>query len=206
VHCRNCGRQERCARNCCQCRVLWHHCHIHRVDPEKHVSRKPPIKTAEAKTLEREKLQEAIKKKGAKKVRKAPIIDDSRSEVPRSKASNKRKEEGFYRQQGYQRPELNATLQPMQMRIRAKRKTEITEETKRTIEEDTNPRDVQRRLRGKQKRPTPLETMESRKRKLEEDQAIESETEKKRTKRGDDISNGATSSQNGSHSRVVMEK
>jgi len=55
VHCRNCGRQERCARNLCQCGVLWHHCLMHRTDPEKHVSRKPPKKTEEMKQLEREK-------------------------------------------------------------------------------------------------------------------------------------------------------
>jgi hypothetical protein len=90
------------------------------------------------------------------------------------------------------------------MRIREKRETESLGKRKRTMDEDTKPRDVQRRLRGKQKKPVPLETTGSRKRKLEDDQAIESETEQKRTKRGDEINNGATSSRSWSHSRVVQ--
>ena len=150
---------------------------MHRVDPEKHVSRKPPEKSEEAKQLEREELQKARGNKGPKKVGKAPIIEDNRSEASRSKASKTRKEESFYRQQGYQRPELNATLQAMQMRIREKRKereatqeeetagstikqakirsseTEGPEKGKRAMDDDTMPRAMQRRLRGKQKNP-----------------------------------------------------
>ena len=228
VHCRNCGRQERCARNCCQCGVLWHHCLMHRVDPEKHVSRKPPKKTEEAKQLEREELQKARGNKGPKKVGKAPIIEDNRSEASRSKASKTRKEESFYRQQGYQNHELIATMQAMQLRIREKlREREATkgeeptgsnlklakttssqtvspERRKRTMDDDTKPRAVQRRLRGKQKKPAPLETSGTRKRKLEEDQVAERETEQKKTKGGDEITNGATSSRGWSHSRVVQ--
>jgi hypothetical protein len=60
------------------------------------------------------------------------------------------------------------------------------------MDDDTMPRAMQRRLRGKQKNPASHEPP-CRKRKLEEDQAIESEAEQKRTKRGDEISSGATS-------------
>ena len=37
---RNCKRQETCARNLCQCKLVWHQCLEHRVDPPTHSSRK----------------------------------------------------------------------------------------------------------------------------------------------------------------------
>ena len=40
VHCRNCGKQERSARNKCQCDVVRHQCSKHRVDPAEHKSGK----------------------------------------------------------------------------------------------------------------------------------------------------------------------
>ena len=40
IHCRGCGKQERVSNNMCQCRVIWHICSIHRIDPQTHASRK----------------------------------------------------------------------------------------------------------------------------------------------------------------------
>ena len=44
IHCKACGKQERCARNTCQCGSIWHQCELHRIDPAKHTSRKGKIK------------------------------------------------------------------------------------------------------------------------------------------------------------------
>ena len=40
VHCPNCGKQERCLRNRCQSGTIWHQCHEHKVEPDRHISRK----------------------------------------------------------------------------------------------------------------------------------------------------------------------
>ena len=44
IHCKACGKQERCARNPCQCGSIWCQCELHRIDPAKHTSRKGKIK------------------------------------------------------------------------------------------------------------------------------------------------------------------
>ena len=53
IHCKGCGKQERTSRNHCQCKVIWHQCDTHRVDPEVHASRKglkDPMKGASVDT------------------------------------------------------------------------------------------------------------------------------------------------------------
>ena len=40
IHCKECGKQELCSRNLCQCGQLWHQCTVHRVDPQTHSSRR----------------------------------------------------------------------------------------------------------------------------------------------------------------------
>ena len=40
IHCKACGKHERCLRNLCQCGIVWHRCQIHRVDPQVHATRK----------------------------------------------------------------------------------------------------------------------------------------------------------------------
>ena len=44
IHCKQCGKQERCARNRCQCGVVWHICPTHRIDPSFHKSRRGLIR------------------------------------------------------------------------------------------------------------------------------------------------------------------
>ena len=43
IHCKQCGKQERCARNRCQCVVVWHICPTHRIDPAVHRIKKNAI-------------------------------------------------------------------------------------------------------------------------------------------------------------------
>ena len=40
VHCKACGKHERCLKNLCQCGTVWHRCPLHRVDPQVHATRK----------------------------------------------------------------------------------------------------------------------------------------------------------------------
>ena len=40
IYCKECKRQETCARNLCQCKLVWRQCLEHRVDPLTHSSRK----------------------------------------------------------------------------------------------------------------------------------------------------------------------
>ena len=55
VHCEACKLHERCAHHMCQCRLIWHQCPIHRVDPAFHKSRKAPT-TTQAKAKPQNKL------------------------------------------------------------------------------------------------------------------------------------------------------
>ena len=66
VHCRQCGQQERCSRNKCQCGQIWHQCGIHRIDPQMHASRKGLLRGTAEKSKEEEKRLSSR--------RKAPII------------------------------------------------------------------------------------------------------------------------------------
>ena len=51
LHCKGCGRQERCARSLCQCGVVWHVCPTHREDPPSHSSRKGEKNIRKAKEI-----------------------------------------------------------------------------------------------------------------------------------------------------------
>ena len=44
ISCNKCGKQERVHSHKCNCKVAWHHCPIHKVDPQQHLlkrKRKP---------------------------------------------------------------------------------------------------------------------------------------------------------------------
>ena len=56
IHCKPCGRQERCSHNTCQCGIVWHHCESHRTDPMVHASRKGVAKVAKEKAKEEVRL------------------------------------------------------------------------------------------------------------------------------------------------------
>ena len=56
IHCKSCGRQERCSHNSCQCGIVWHQCDKHRTDPLVHASRKGVAKVAKEKAKEESKL------------------------------------------------------------------------------------------------------------------------------------------------------
>ena len=58
IHCKRCGKQERTITNKCQCGIVWHICPVHRIDPEKHCSRKGTTKTREEKEVQRRTEEE----------------------------------------------------------------------------------------------------------------------------------------------------
>ena len=55
IHCEACKLHERCTHHMCQCRLIWHQCPLHRVDPAVHKSRKAPT-TTQAKAKPQNKL------------------------------------------------------------------------------------------------------------------------------------------------------
>ena len=72
VHCRTCGKQERCLRNRCQCGSVWHQCILHRADPKEHTSRKAAVKSVLPKTNDQDDkgpFQNPGKTRGKKKHR-----------------------------------------------------------------------------------------------------------------------------------------
>ena len=66
INCANCKTHERCIQNWCQCKVTWHHCNLHRVDPTSHRPDKGPAKRKEGLTAPAPKLDST---------RKAPLIE-----------------------------------------------------------------------------------------------------------------------------------
>jgi hypothetical protein len=117
VHCRNCGKQERSARNLCQCGTIWHQCPKHRVDPESHTSRKAAKKTKEQKQVECEEEGNTKKMKGEAINKKAPVIEDSIEGKDTIKSSKSRKEQDFYRRQARDKEELNPRMSALRARV-----------------------------------------------------------------------------------------
>ena len=76
VHCRRCGKQERAARNWCQCQAIWHQCLVHRVDPKQHKSRKAAKFTPQQKAKKKEEKEKSNLLKGKPLNRKAPVINE----------------------------------------------------------------------------------------------------------------------------------
>ena len=66
-HCKAAGKQERVARNLCQCGVAWHRCVVHRVNPVIHSSRKG---------IKRTKKEDGPKGKRVSSSRPAPEVWD----------------------------------------------------------------------------------------------------------------------------------
>ena len=121
VHCRNCGKQERSARNKCQCDVVWHQCSKHRVDPAEHKSRKAPKKTPQQKQQESEKQKDEQNKSRTSSKRKAPVIEEQESQAKGKPSRKARKESDFYQRQQATAPEMrNWVMLAMQQRIRDK--------------------------------------------------------------------------------------
>ena len=63
IHCKSCGRQERCLYNECQCGTVWHQCLKHRVDPPVHASRKGIKKVKAKKQKGKVRMQESSMRK-----------------------------------------------------------------------------------------------------------------------------------------------
>ena len=79
IHCKSCGRQERCLYNECQCGTVWHQCLKHRVDPPVHASRKGIKKVKAKKQKGKVRMQESS-------MRKAPNTE------PKKETTNTRRQ------------------------------------------------------------------------------------------------------------------
>ena len=102
IHCRVCGKQELCARNKCQCDLIWHQCKLHRIDPSRHKSRKADKLTAEQKQKRLEEDEKKTLNKPERK-RKAPEVHEGVGKVKSTTAQKLAKEVEFRkRQDSYQ--------------------------------------------------------------------------------------------------------
>ena len=74
IHCKDCKKQETCAKNKCQCNLIWHRCLVHRVDPLTHSFKKG------RKGVKKETAKEPKKKKEEvnSSERKAPHIAETK--------------------------------------------------------------------------------------------------------------------------------
>ena len=86
IHCRSCGRHERCLYNLCQCKVIWHQCPTHRFDPGVHASRKGLKRAGDEKTKAKEE-------KKLSSLRKAPD-QEGEIEVKSKRRRQKHKKKG----------------------------------------------------------------------------------------------------------------
>ena len=124
VHCRNCGKQERTARNKCQCGCIWHQCLIHKVDPLEHQSRKAANFTSEQKQ-ERNVKRKTNEKKGDRAAkRKAPEVQEANLDKGSKQARKARLENEYFRKQGFEDKKLSPMLKELQQRIKLKEKSE----------------------------------------------------------------------------------
>ena len=124
LHCKACGRQERCSHSRCQCNTIWHQCRIHRVDPGVHASRKGVLKKTK-------KLENNESKKLSLRG-KAPVIK-TKCKVKKG-STKKRKTRGRIDEEAYQRHvsyavSTNKPREDMVQRIRIKM-ARITEKQK----------------------------------------------------------------------------
>lgn len=63
IHCTICKSQEVCSHSLCQCKVIWHQCGLHRVDPGAHASRRGPLQKKKANGEEEEPRPRSSKRK-----------------------------------------------------------------------------------------------------------------------------------------------
>ena len=85
LHCKGCEKQERCARNMCQCGVVWHNCQTHREDPITHSSRKGKKGVIRDSGGQQEKQQE----REEASTRTAPVTHQEESRQVRRKLKKK---------------------------------------------------------------------------------------------------------------------
>ena len=126
VHCRSCGKQERCLRNLCQCGTTWHRCLVHRVDPHEHTSRKAPAKTKQQKQEEHE--QEEVKARNKVPSRRknrrdneAPVIEDGNGTKTGSNRRKASKEQEFFRKRAAEEQRINPTISNLLQKIKARK-------------------------------------------------------------------------------------
>ena len=87
IHCKSCGRQERCSHNSCQCGIVWHQCENHRTDPLVHASRKGVAKVA------KEKAKEELKLSSTRRAPRSGIQDQPTHKSSRSGNKGHRQKE-----------------------------------------------------------------------------------------------------------------
>ena len=124
VHCRTCGKQERCLRNRCQCGSIWHQCVLHRVDPSEHTSRKAAVKTRAQKHEDQDEKQEAPRPIKSQRIDQAPVIEDGKATKKGSTSRKVLKEQQFCRKRAEDDQKINPTMSGMLQRIKA-RKVEV---------------------------------------------------------------------------------
>ena len=120
VHCRTCGKQERCLRNRCRCGTIWHQCVLHRVDPNEHTSRKAAVKTRQQKQEDQDEKQAAPRRKKSQRIEEAPVIEDGKATKNGSTSRKVLKEQQFCRKKAVDDQKINPTISNMFQRIKAR--------------------------------------------------------------------------------------
>ena len=120
VHCRKCGKQERVARNYCQCQAIWHQCLKHRIDPRQHRSRKVARLIPQQRAKRKEERDKARFLKGHSLKRKAPVIEEAMPENTSSLTQKARKELDFKQSQNGSQQRMSVRVQAMRERIKWK--------------------------------------------------------------------------------------
>ena len=69
IHCPHCKKHERCIRNTCQCKLIWHQCSLHRKDPPVHATRKVLWSKRTRRTSEKQEEERKLSSK-----RKSPCF------------------------------------------------------------------------------------------------------------------------------------
>jgi hypothetical protein len=87
VHCKACGRHERCLKNKCQCGTVWHRCPLHRIDPPVHATRKGVKK--EGKSTDKKDDKEGKKLSSWRKAPETRTKDINQRQTARRKMRKK---------------------------------------------------------------------------------------------------------------------
>ena len=122
VHCRTCGKQERCLRNRCQCGSVWHQCILHRADPKEHTSRKAAVKSVLPKTNDQDDRATASEPRKNKRKEEAPVIEDGNPTKNCNKRRKIAKEQQFHRNIATDDQRLNPTMCELLQRVKHKKR------------------------------------------------------------------------------------
>ena len=140
IHCQQCRLQQRCSRNTCQCGKIWHHCLIHREDPNLHRSKKAPKMTAEEKARKQMEEQAKGEKLNCKKRKNQENVDPPQvkehSEAIRIKKGQRRRRNGprNFNLKAMRSVTTEVKCNPFQLeRVRLKQQTPTTEDVENKL-------------------------------------------------------------------------